>query len=71
MDISLSLSKVDPADIVQYYPEWDMHPTMQKFGLTLLDGTFKGTLEDFAVNASASSSLGEVAGDLVFHIADP
>jgi hypothetical protein len=71
MDIGLSVSKVDPADIVQYYPEWDMHPTMQKFGLTLVDGTFKGTLEDFAVNASASSSMGEVAGDLVFHIADP
>nr|WP_295934342.1 translocation/assembly module TamB domain-containing protein [uncultured Dyadobacter sp.] len=70
MDIRLSLSKVDPMDLVQYYPEWDMHKDLQKFGYTLLDGTFKGTLEDFAVNASASSELGEVAGDLVFHIAD-
>ncbi|TLU98970.1 translocation/assembly module TamB domain-containing protein [Dyadobacter luticola] len=70
MDIRLSLSKVDPDDIVQYYPEWDMYPTLEKFGMTLLDGTFKGTLEDFAVNASASSQMGEVAGDLVFHIAD-
>jgi hypothetical protein len=70
MDIQLSLSKVQPADLIQYYPEWDMHPTLAKFGQTLLDGTFKGTLEDFAVNASASSNMGEVAGDLVFHIAD-
>lgn len=70
MDIRLSLSKVDPTDLVQYYPEWDMHTDLQKFGTTLLDGTFKGTLEDFAVNASASSQLGEVAGDLLFHIAD-
>jgi hypothetical protein len=70
MDIRLSLSKVDPTDLVQYYPEWEMHPDLQKFGITLLDGTFKGTLEDFAVNASASSELGEVAGDLLFHIAD-
>lgn len=70
MDIRLSLSKVEPMDIVQYYPEWEMHPKLSKFGLTLLDGTFKGTLEDFALNASASSDMGEVAGDLVFHIAD-
>ncbi|NIJ53579.1 translocation/assembly module TamB domain-containing protein [Dyadobacter arcticus] len=71
MDIRLSLSKIQPADIVQYYPEWDMHPTLAKFGQTLIDGTYKGTLEDFAVNASASSQMGELAGDLVFHIADP
>ncbi|MCF0073473.1 translocation/assembly module TamB domain-containing protein [Dyadobacter sp. CY261] len=70
MDIRLSVSKIDPTDLVQYYPEWDMHPDLQKFGYTLLDGTFKGTLEDFAVNASASSELGELSGDLVFHIAD-
>ena len=70
MDIRLSVSKIDPVDLVQYYPEWDMHPDLQKFGYTLLDGTFKGTLEDFAVNASASSELGELSGDLVFHIAD-
>jgi hypothetical protein len=56
MDIRLSVSKIDPVDLVQYYPEWDMHPNLQKFGYTLVDGTFKGTLEDFAVNASASSS---------------
>ncbi|GGM99273.1 hypothetical protein GCM10010967_36490 [Dyadobacter beijingensis] len=70
MDIRLSASKIDPTDLVQYYPEWDMHPDLQKFGYTILDGTFKGTLEDFAVNASSSSELGELSGDLVFHIAD-
>ena len=70
MDIRLSLSKVMPEDIVQYYPEWDKHEDLEKFGLTLLDGTFKGTLEDFAVNADVSSALGKLSGDLVFHIAD-
>jgi hypothetical protein len=70
MDINLSLSKVEPADIIQYYPESDIHETLEKFGLTLLDGTFKGTIDDFAVNASASSNLGKVAGDLIFHISD-
>ncbi|CAG5070711.1 hypothetical protein DYBT9623_03240 [Dyadobacter sp. CECT 9623] len=70
MDIKLSASKIEPADIVQYYPEWDMHATLQKFGSTLLDGSFKGTLEDFMVAANASSEMGEIAGDLVFHIAD-
>jgi hypothetical protein len=70
MDIRLSLSKVDPADIIQYYPEWDKHADLEKMGLTLLDGTFKGTLEDFAVNAAASSAIGKISGDLVFHIAD-
>lgn len=70
MDIRLSLSRVEPADIIQYYPEWDKHKDLAKFGLTLLDGTFKGTLEDFAVNADVSSALGKLSGDLVFHIAD-
>ena len=70
MDIRLSLSKIEPADLIQYYPEWDKHEDLQKFGLTLVDGTFKGTLEDFAVNADASSNLGKISGDLVFHIAD-
>ncbi|KQS31500.1 translocation/assembly module TamB domain-containing protein [Dyadobacter sp. Leaf189] len=71
MDIRLSLSKIEPTDLVQYYPEWDMHPKLEKFGLTLLDGHFKGTLEDFSVGANASSSMGEIAGDLVFHIDGP
>ena len=70
MDIRLAHSDIEPADLVQYYPEWDKHEDLAKFGMTLLDGTFKGTLEDFAVNASASSKLGLIAGDLVFHIAD-
>lgn len=70
MDIQLLTSRVEPADLIQYYPEWDKHKDLQKFGLTLLNGTFKGTLEDFAVNASATSNLGKVSGDLVFHIAD-
>lgn len=70
MDIRLAGSRIDPADLVQYYPEWDLHPDLQKFGYTTLNGTFKGTLEDFAVNASAASELGDVSGDLVFHIAD-
>lgn len=70
MDIRLVTSKVEPADIVQYYPEWNMHETLKKFGATLLDGTFKGTVDDFAVNVSSSSSLGKASGDLVFHISD-
>lgn len=70
MDIGLSQSKVEPADIVQYYPEWDMHETLKKFGSTMLDGTFKGTIDDFAVKAGATSNLGKVSGDLVFHISD-
>ncbi len=70
MEIKLSSSKVEPADIVQYYPDWDMHETLKKFGITLLDGTFKGTVDDFAVNAAASSDLGKVSADLVFHISD-
>jgi hypothetical protein len=70
MDIRLSLSKVEPEDIVQYYPEAEVHETLEKFGLTLLEGSFKGTVDDFAVNASASSNLGKVSGDLVFNISD-
>ena len=70
MNIKLSISKILPLDLVQYYPEWKSHETLQKFGTTLLDGSFKGTIEDFDVKASASSELGKVAGDLVFHISD-
>jgi hypothetical protein len=70
MDIRLTSSKVEPLDIVQYYPDWDAHETLKKFGTTLLDGSFKGTVDDFAVKASAASALGKVSGDLVFHISD-
>ncbi|KAA6441574.1 translocation/assembly module TamB [Dyadobacter flavalbus] len=70
MNIRLSLSKINPLDLVQYYPEWKEHQTLQKFGLTLLDGTFKGTLDDFVINANSSSSLGKLSGDLDFHITD-
>ncbi len=44
--------------------------TLQKFGVTLLEGKFKGTIQDFDVNASVSSELGKASGDLVFHITD-
>jgi hypothetical protein len=70
MDIALSRSTVDPVDIVQYYPGWDTHEVLKKFGVTQLDGTFKGTVDDFAVKAGTSSSMGKLSGDLVFHISD-
>lgn len=70
MNLQLSLSKILPVDLVQYYPEWKSHETLQKFGVTLLEGKFKGTIQDFDVNASVSSELGKASGDLVFHITD-
>lgn len=70
MNLRLSLSKIVPTDLVQYYPEWKSHETLQKFGVSLLEGTFKGTIEDFDVDASVSSELGKASGDLAFHITD-
>ncbi|QRR01991.1 translocation/assembly module TamB domain-containing protein [Dyadobacter sandarakinus] len=70
MDIHLAHTQVQPADLVQYYPEWDQHDNLKKFGTTTMDGSFKGTLEDFTVNAQAGTKLGQLGGDLVFHIAD-
>lgn len=70
MDLDLSPSKVIPEDIVQYYPEWDKHEVLNKFGLTQFEGRYTGTLEDFSVKADVASDLGKLSGDLVFHIAD-
>ena len=70
MDLKLAKSKIVPEDIVKYYPEWESHETLAKFGTTILDGSFKGTLSDFNVKGNAETELGQLGCDLAFQIRD-
>lgn len=70
MDFNLVSSQLDPADLVQYYPETDLHETFGKFGLTAIDGKFKGTEEDFSLKSNVVTEIGGLTTDLVFHIQD-
>lgn len=68
MDFRLDPTKVQTIDLVQYYPETDLHQTFQKFGLVNMQGTFLGTPADFDLKGTFSTDIGQVMSDLTFHI---
>lgn len=70
MNFRMDRSQVHTPDLVQYYPETDLHQTFQKFGLVQMAGTFKGTFEDFALNGQLNTEIGTLKPDLIFHIDD-
>ncbi len=70
MDFKLASSRIETDDIVQYYPETDLHETFKKFGLIAIDGTFRGTAEDFDLKSHVLTEIGELDTDMAFHIAD-
>ncbi len=70
MDFKLASSRIETDDIVQYYPETDLHETFKKFGLIAIDGTFRGTTEDFDLKSHVQTEIGVLDTDMKFHIAD-
>ncbi|GAB2777571.1 translocation/assembly module TamB domain-containing protein [Rhabdobacter roseus] len=70
MDFRLDPSQVQTTDLVQYYPETDLHETFQKFGLVKMAGTFQGDTRDFTLASKVSTDIGDVTTDLVFRIRD-
>ncbi len=70
MNFDLISSQLDPADLVQYYPETDLHETFGKFGLTAINGKFQGTEQDFKLKSKVVTRIGSLTTDLVFHIQD-
>jgi hypothetical protein len=70
MDFRLANSRVDTKDLVQYYPETDLHETFQKFGKVAMDGAFKGTIDDFDLKSTLKTDIGKIETDMFFHIVD-
>jgi len=70
MDFKLESSRIETDDIVQYYPETDLHETFRKFGLIAIDGTFRGTAADFDLKSHVVTGIGELDTDMTFHIND-
>ncbi|GHB77024.1 translocation/assembly module TamB domain-containing protein [Persicitalea jodogahamensis] len=70
MDFKLVSSRIETNDLVQYYPETDLHETFKKFGLVAIDGTFRGTAVDFDLKSRVRTEIGQLDTDMAFHIAD-
>jgi hypothetical protein len=70
MDFDLVSSRIETNDLVQYYPETDLHQTFKKFGLIAIDGTFKGTAVDFDLESHVKTDIGDLNTDMLFHIQD-
>ncbi|WP_373514810.1 translocation/assembly module TamB domain-containing protein, partial [Persicitalea sp.] len=70
MDFKLESSRIETNDIVQYYPETDLHETFKKFGLVAIDGTFRGTAQEFDLKSRVKTEIGELDTDMAFHIKD-
>lgn len=70
MDFDLVSSRIETKDLVQYYPETDLHETFKKFGLVAIDGTFQGTSVDFDLKSHVLTDIGELSTDMIFHIQD-
>ncbi|TDB68175.1 translocation/assembly module TamB domain-containing protein [Arundinibacter roseus] len=70
MKFNLVSSRIETQDLVQYYPETDLHETFGKFGLVEIDGTFAGTAVDFDLKSNVRTEIGNLATDMLFHIND-
>ncbi len=70
MDFKLVNSRVETPDLVQYYPETDLHETFQKFGTVAINGTFKGSSVDFNLKSQVGTDIGDLTTDMSFHIRD-
>ncbi len=70
MDFKLVNSKIATEDLVQYYPETDLHETFKKFGQVGFDGAFQGTVDNFSLKSRTRTDIGNLTTDMVFRIRD-
>ncbi len=70
MDFDLKNTRVDAADLHQYYPQKSFIELMQKFGEVDFTGKYHGTIDNFKVtNADfRSSTLGRIKGDIKMNL---
>ena len=70
LDIHLQDTEIDNADLVQYYPEASLHTLLEKLDYLKLNGSYRGTINDFDLSGQIITGIGEVHPDLQFHIED-
>ncbi len=60
MNFNLRNTRVDAADLRQYYPEKSFNDLIQKFGIVDFTGKYNGTIDRFKLNGDVKTALGEV-----------
>ncbi|AEI49649.1 translocation/assembly module TamB domain-containing protein [Runella slithyformis] len=60
MSFDLKNTRVDAADLRQYYPEKSFNDLVQKFGVVDFSGKYNGTIDRFKLNGDFRSALGRV-----------
>lgn len=60
MAFNLKNTRVDAADLRQYYPEKYFNDLVQKFGVVDFSGKYNGTIDRFKLNGDFKTALGQV-----------
>ncbi|MFN8347567.1 MAG: translocation/assembly module TamB domain-containing protein [Spirosomataceae bacterium] len=60
LDFDLKNTRVDAADLYQYYPEKSFNDLVQKFGVVDFSGKYKGTIDRFKLSGDFQSALGQI-----------
>jgi hypothetical protein len=60
MNFAFNNTRVDAADLYQYYPEKKFNDLVQKFGVVDFSGKYNGTIDRFKLNGDFKSALGQV-----------
>ncbi len=60
MAFDLKNTRVDAADLRQYYPEKSFNDLVQKFGVVDFSGKYNGTIDKFKLNGDFKTALGQV-----------
>lgn len=60
MAFDLKNTRVDAADLRQYYPEKSFNELIQKFGVVDFSGKYNGTVDRFKLNGDFKTALGRV-----------
>lgn len=72
MDFALRDTRVDAADLYQYYPQKSFTDLANKFGVVDMNGQYKGTVERFQLKGDFKTALGAIlVRDLQMDLSKP
>src|SRR5690606_30720432 len=66
MFFKLEKSILSGADVVQYYPQGNFLPVLQKFGTIRANVLYAGSIADFTVKGQINTDIGAMDTDIVF-----
>lgn len=60
MNFDFKNTRVDAADLIQYYPEKSFTDLVQRFGVVDFSGKYNGTIDRFKLNGDFQTAMGQV-----------